>query len=133
MYSMVLPIASMALGFGDDEPDINIFMSYWFWCLVSTQWWWGPALSLFLLSHLEHLLEETVQYFFLKQVNVGIFTYCINGLFKNHATYVGYTAVWFSTWCCIFYCGKRFSVVVLFLVDRPWYCLVLLLSLLVLF
>jgi hypothetical protein len=48
------------LGFGDDEPDINIFMSYWFWCLVSTQWWWGPALSLFLLSHLEHLLEETI-------------------------------------------------------------------------
>jgi hypothetical protein len=78
MYSMVLPIASMALGFGEDEPDINIFMSYWFWCLVSTQWWWGPALSLFLLSHLEHLLEETVQYFVLKQVNVGIFTYCIN-------------------------------------------------------
>jgi hypothetical protein len=101
MYSMVLPIAAMALGFGEDEPDINIFMSYWFWCLVSTQWWWGPALSLFLLSHLEHLLEETVQYFFLKQVNVGIFTYCINGLFKNHATYVGYTAVLFSTWCCI--------------------------------
>jgi hypothetical protein len=130
---MVLPIASMALGFGDDEPDINIFMSYWVWCLVSTQWWWGPALSLFLLSHLEHLLEETVQYFFLNRLTLVFLLIASTDFSKIMLLMWVILLYGFLLGVAFCYCGKQFSVVVLFLVDRPWYCLVLLLLLLVLF